>query len=97
MFYASGRMRGLAFSGLWRHSEFVKLWTGQTISLFGTEVSQLAIPLTAALVLKEGQGLPGQVWAGGTPSWLGDLGAQAVDQDPPCGDAPHRPSIGMGP
>src|SRR5437868_10909625 len=51
MFYASGRMPSLAFSGLWRHSEFVKLWTGQTISLFGTEVSQLAIPLTAALVL----------------------------------------------
>jgi MFS family permease len=37
--------------GLWRHPEFVKLWTGQTISQFGTQVSELAIPLTGALVL----------------------------------------------
>lgn len=37
--------------GLWRHPEFLKLWAGQTISRFGSEVSQLAIPLTAALVL----------------------------------------------
>ena len=44
-------MRGIAFTGLWRHREFLKLWTGQTISQFGTQVSQLAIPLAAALVL----------------------------------------------
>jgi MFS family permease len=51
MFYASRRMSGIRLGGLWRHSEFVKLWAGQTISQFGTQVSQLAIPLTAALVL----------------------------------------------
>src|SRR3977135_3260450 len=51
MFYASRPMRGISFGGLWRHPEFVKLWAGQTISLFGSEISQLAIPLTAALVL----------------------------------------------
>jgi MFS family permease len=38
-------------SGLWRHSDFVKLWLGHSISRFGSEISQLAIPLTAALVL----------------------------------------------
>lgn len=38
-------------SGLWRQPEFVKLWSAHTISRFGSEVSQLAIPLTAALVL----------------------------------------------
>src|SRR5262245_31077271 len=37
--------------GLWRHGDFLKLWTGETISQFGTQVSQLAIPLTAILVL----------------------------------------------
>src|SRR6186997_3003914 len=37
---------------LWRHRDFVKLWTGETISQFGTQVSQLAIPLIAALILK---------------------------------------------
>jgi MFS family permease len=38
-------------SGLWRHGDFMKLWTGQTISEFGTQVSQLAIPLVAVLAL----------------------------------------------
>jgi len=37
--------------GLWRHRDFMKLWSGQTISQFGTQVSLLAIPLTAVLVL----------------------------------------------
>ena len=36
---------------LWRHREFMKLWTGETISQFGTQVSALAIPLIAALFL----------------------------------------------
>jgi MFS family permease len=51
MFYASAGVRGIRFEGLWHHTEFVKLWSGQTISQFGTQVSMLAIPLTAALVL----------------------------------------------
>src|SRR5919201_3576625 len=38
--------------GLWRHGDFMKLWTGQTISEFGTQVSQLAIPLVAVVALK---------------------------------------------
>jgi MFS family permease len=51
MFYASGRVGGGLLGGLWRHPDFVKLWAGHTISRFGSEISQLAIPLTAALVL----------------------------------------------
>lgn len=39
------------FGGLWRHPEFLKLWAGQTISLFGSQVGELALPLTAVLVL----------------------------------------------
>jgi MFS family permease len=38
-------------SGLWRHSDFLKLWTGQTVSELGSQVSGLAIPLLAALSL----------------------------------------------
>jgi MFS family permease len=38
-------------SGLWRHREFLKLWTGQSVSAFGTQVTQLALPLAAALTL----------------------------------------------
>ena len=37
--------------GLWRHQDFLKLWSAQTISLVGTQISQLAIPLAAILVL----------------------------------------------
>lgn len=37
---------------LWRHPDFLKLWTGQTISLLGSQVTSLALALTAALVLQ---------------------------------------------
>jgi MFS family permease len=37
---------------LWHHPDFLRLWTAETISQFGTQVSQLAIPLVAALILK---------------------------------------------
>ena len=38
--------------GLWRHREFLKFWAGQAISLLGTQVTQLALGLTAAVVLQ---------------------------------------------
>jgi MFS family permease len=37
--------------GLWRHSDFLKLWSAETVSQFGTQVGQLALPLVAILVL----------------------------------------------
>lgn len=36
---------------LWRHPDFLKLWTAQSISELGSQVSQLAIPWVAAVVL----------------------------------------------
>ena len=46
-------MRRLArpTGGLWAHPDFMKLWTGQSISEFGSQISQLAIPLLALLAL----------------------------------------------
>jgi MFS family permease len=38
-------------SGLWRHPDFLRLWGAETVSQFGTQVSVLAIPLVAILVL----------------------------------------------
>jgi MFS family permease len=40
------------FTGLWRHPNFIKLWAGETVSLLGSQISLLALPLTAILMLK---------------------------------------------
>jgi MFS family permease len=37
--------------GLWRHRDFLHLWSAQTLSQFGSQISQLALPLVAILVL----------------------------------------------
>ena len=38
----------MRFSGLWRDPDFMKLWVGETVSLLGSQVTLLAMPLTAA-------------------------------------------------
>src|SRR3954468_16526092 len=43
-------MRGPSPS-LLRHPDFLKLWTAETASVFGTAITQLALPLIAATVL----------------------------------------------
>src|SRR6202165_996394 len=36
---------------LWRNGDFMRLWVGQTVSEAGTQVSQLAVPTVAILLL----------------------------------------------
>jgi Na+/melibiose symporter-like transporter len=36
---------------LWRHADFMKLWTGQTVSLAGTGITTFALPYAAIAVL----------------------------------------------
>ena len=50
-------------TGLWRHPDFLKLWGGETVALFGIQVTYLALPLTAAVSL------------GASPLEMGILGA----------------------
>jgi MFS family permease len=38
-------------ASLWRHPDFLRLWAGQSISQLGSQVSLLAIPLTAVVAL----------------------------------------------
>ncbi len=38
-------------TSLTRNPDFLKLWSAETVSQFGTQISQLAIPLTAVLIL----------------------------------------------
>ncbi len=51
---------------LWHHSDFRKFWAGRTISLFGSEITMLALPMTAILTLDA------------TPAQLGILTAAAT-------------------
>jgi MFS family permease len=37
---------------LWRHPDFLKLWTAESVSQVGTQVTQLALPLAAIVVLE---------------------------------------------
>jgi MFS family permease len=37
---------------LWRNGDFLRLWSAQTVSEFGSQVTNLALPLAAILVLK---------------------------------------------
>jgi MFS family permease len=37
---------------LWRHADFLKLWAGQTVSLFGSLVGRFVLPLVAAITLE---------------------------------------------
>ena len=52
-------------ASLWRNPDFLKLWTGKTISAFGSEISGTAIGLAAILTLNA------------SPLQLGLLGALA--------------------
>jgi MFS family permease len=39
-------------TGLWQHGNFRRLWAGQTVSQFGSQLTEVALPLTAALALQ---------------------------------------------
>jgi MFS family permease len=38
--------------GLWRHGDFLKLWSAESISQLGSQISGLALPLVAVIVLE---------------------------------------------
>ena len=40
-----------SLAGLGRNREFLKLWAGQSVSLFGSQITRLALPLAAILTL----------------------------------------------
>lgn len=54
------------FGALWRNPNFMRLWLSDTISVFGAQITILALPLTAALLLHA------------TPTQMGTLVAMEV-------------------
>ncbi len=55
-----GTVVGFFRGPLWRHGDFLKLWSGQTVSRIGTQVTILALPTVAIQLLHAG---PGEVGA----------------------------------
>jgi MFS family permease len=55
---------------LWRHRDFLLLWVGQGISELGSAVTQLAMPLTAILVLRASTLQVGLLTAATTAAFL---------------------------
>lgn len=53
-------------SSLWQHRNFMRLWLGQSVSEFGATITQLALPVTAVVLLNA------------TPLQMGLLGAMAM-------------------
>jgi len=56
--------------GLWRHADFLKLWAGQSVSQFGSQITVLALPLTAALTLHASAANMGFLAAASTAPFL---------------------------
>ena len=42
-------LRRLSAGSLWRDADFLRLWSAQTVSQVGSQVSGLALPLVAIL------------------------------------------------
>jgi len=56
--------------GLWKNSNFLKLWTSETISQFGSQFTQLALPLTAIIILNADSTELGILTFAGSVPWL---------------------------
>ncbi|MDQ2787252.1 MAG: MFS transporter [Chloroflexota bacterium] len=61
---------GERWNGLWRHADFLKLWAGQSVSQFGSQITVLALPLTAALTLHASAANMGFLAAASTAPFL---------------------------
>ena len=76
---------------LWRHADFLKLWTGQTVSELGSVVTRTAVPLVALLVLGAGPTeMALLVVAGSLAILLVGFFAGALGRPAPAQAAPDR-------
>jgi len=66
---------------VWRQPDFIKLWAGQAVSLLGSQVTLLALPLTAVLALHASPAQMGLLLAvGSAPALLGLFAGVLVDR-----------------
>lgn len=57
-------------ASLWHHPDFVKLWAGNTLVAFANQITSLALPLTAVLVLSASPAQMGILKAAQQAPWL---------------------------
>src|SRR3712207_3129186 len=57
-------------ASLWRHPVFLRFWVAQAVSLLGSQVTNLAVPLTAAMILGAEPAQMGLLLAAGSFPWL---------------------------
>ncbi len=55
---------------LWQHSNFLKLWTSETISQFGSQFTGLALPITAIIYLGQNPTNFSLITVAGFVPWL---------------------------
>ena len=55
---------GRSRSGLWQHQDFVRLWTGETVSVFGSLIGQMAMLFTAVIWLHSSPLAVSVSWSG---------------------------------
>ncbi|MBO0703432.1 MAG: MFS transporter, partial [Candidatus Dormibacteraeota bacterium] len=72
------------WSLLRRHPEFAKLWAGDLVSVFGSAITTVALPLTAVVVLHAGAFQMGVLAAAGTlpPLLFGLVAGVWIDRFP---------------
>ena len=67
--------------GLWHNPDFVKLWTGQTVSVFGSLISRAALPFLAVPAQGATPRHIALLNAAGTMRFTnGEKGAQSYDE-----------------
>ncbi len=82
MFYASGPVRGISFGGLWRHSEFVKLWA---LTVFFDVADQSYLPVLVNrehLVEGNSKSMPATTTVGPAPLWIVFSPVRALREQP---------------
>ncbi len=47
-------MKAFSFTGLWKHGDFLRLWASETVGAFGRQITGLALPTIAILLLGAG-------------------------------------------
>ena len=79
-------------TSLWHNRDYLKFWTGQTISVFGSAITGLALPLTAVSILNATAGQMGVLTALATLPFLlvGLFAGVLVDRSPPPAASARR-------